>query len=756
MQEPPASLKKFLFILAGVACCVVLLFRAPQATSQAPLPDPAIVRLQDVAPTGARGSLNAPFHPSRVLVRFRGTARTFLPASGSPFAINGIPNLFLVPNPAGRSVDSVLQQYRADANVLYAEPDYELTAFATPNDPLYPQQWDMMKISAPAAWNTLTNSSDVVVAVIDSGIDFNHPDLAGNLWTDPANGSHGFTCIGGGGCVPGGEDEFGHGTHVAGTIGGVGNNGVGIAGINWKVTVLSLKFLGPSGSGATSDAVNAFMKAVSLKQQGVNIRITNNSWGGGGFSQALKDAIAQAESAGIIHVCSAGNAAVNTDGTPSYPASYDNRGIVSVLASDSNDAGASFTNYGLASVDIAAPGVNTLSTVRSASCAGNQICDPSGYKLLSGTSMAAPHVAGVLAAVFHQNPALTPAQARDLILSPASYDNVAEARASTSSTGGRLNFAKVLSNPLLNAPVLNGFPSVTAGPNVFSAAGGLIALSASGSDPDGDVLRLGWAPASGPWLIGRFLNTAFPQSLQGIFSFTAPSFNRAATTTYYAAAADRRGGSASSRTYVTVAATPTPGLAPSGSLSLSSMDIAVGTAVTVNFPVTDPNGGSTAWELIVGNYYGYWTCCFTGSSVSVTPSVAGVYRISAQAMDPQLNLSTRQSAVLRVGGATGTPPIASYSLNKLSGPVPLTVTVNMSSSSDPDGTIQTYFIGCGNGTFMIGASSTGNCIYTTPGPYWLQLYVADNSGNYDFHSAYVIANALEESGVKRRGQITSN
>src|SRR5206468_5966792 len=159
--------------------------------------------------------------------------------------------------------------------------------------------------------------------------------------------------------------------------------------------------LDASGSGFISDAVVAFEQVTALKQQGVNVRVTSNSWGGGGFSQALKDAMAQGEAAGILHVCAAGNSGQNADSTPMYPAAYDNRGIISVLASDQNDVGAGFTNYGLASVDIAAPGVSTLSTVPTTSCT---LCDPSGYKLLSGTSMATPHVSGVLAAMFHKNP----------------------------------------------------------------------------------------------------------------------------------------------------------------------------------------------------------------------------------------------------------------------------------------------------------------------------------------------------------------
>jgi len=304
----------------------------------------------------AEATTSQPHHPSRVIVRFRLGVST-LPGSGADHNL-GPSNVHLVGNPPGISVAEALRRYRANPNVLYAEPDYEVRAVATPTDPLWSQQWDMVKISAPGAWNLSTNSSEVIVAVIDTGIDFTHPDLQASLWTNPADGSHGFTCMGGS-CAPGGQDDYGHGTHVAGTIGANADNGAGIAGVNWRAQILSCKFLGSSGSGSVSDAILCFNQLVSLKEQGFNIRITSNSWGGGAYSQGLKEAMAAAEAADIVNVCAAGNSGINADLSPMYPGGYDNRGIISVLASDQNDVGASFTNYGVANVDIAAPGVST-------------------------------------------------------------------------------------------------------------------------------------------------------------------------------------------------------------------------------------------------------------------------------------------------------------------------------------------------------------------------------------------------------------
>ncbi len=644
-----------------------------------------------VATTVGTGS--PAYDPSHVLVRFRnGSPADFLPGSGPARRFPGEPDLLLVEKPPGLSVAEAVRQYRAKSNVLYAEPDFLVQTVATPADPLWNQQWDMAKISCPAAWDSQTDASDVIVAVLDTGIDFTHPDLQGNLWVNTSDGSHGFTCMNGS-CVAGGSDDFGHGTHVAGTIGAAANDGTGIAGINWRIQLLSLKFLDSSGSGNISDAVLCFQKVTALKQQGFNIRLTSNSWGGGGFSQSLKDAMAQAEAASVVHVCAAGNSGVNADTFPMYPAAYDSRGIISVLASDQNDAGAYFTNYGLASVDIAAPGVSTLSTVPTGTC---PLCDPSGYKFLSGTSMATPHVSGVLAALLHENPELAANEARDVLLDPESYDALSDPRAQSTSTGGRLNFEKALANPLLFAPRLNNFPVLTIAPDVFALAGSQVDLSATVSDADNDSPRVAWTKASPSvrtlWLFGHMLDTLFPNPTGSTVSFVAPSLARTATVLYDVSVADGRGGGAHGRDSVTVSPTSSPGIPPSGTLTVSPTSAPAGSTISVSFPATDSQGAQAMWDLWVGYSNGAaGTCCFMATSTTVTVSDPGVYRFSTQAIDSTLNLSARQSTVVRIGGATGEPPIASARLDKQSGPVPLTVNIDMSASFDPDGTIQYYF-----------------------------------------------------------------
>jgi subtilisin family serine protease len=708
-----------------------------QATSQASVslaPDGSSL-------LGATGLPDLRYVPSQVLVRFRtGAPVAVLPGSGRARALAANLNLHLVDTPPGLSVAETARRYRTNPNVLYAEPDYLVTALATPTDPLWAQQWDMTKISAPTAWDSQTDASDLIVAVIDTGIDYTHPDLQGNLWVNPADGvSHGYTCMGGA-CTVGGLDDHGHGTHVAGAIGARANNGEGIAGINWQVKLASFKFLGSGGSGSISDAILSFQKIKDLKNLGNNFRLTNNSWGGGGYSQALQDAMAELETLGIVNVCAAGNSGVNADISPMYPAAYDNRGIISVLASDSSDFGAGFTNYGLATVDLAAPGVNTLSSVPIGSCS---LCDASHYKLLSGTSMASPHVAGVLAAMIHRNQALTAHQARDVVLDQASYDPLSEARAQSTSTGGRLNFYKAITNPKLTSPgVLNNFPTLTVGANVFASAGSLVTLSATASDVDGDALRMSWAKSSASlWLFGSMLNSLFPNPSGNPFSFTAPSLARAASVPYAASVADNRGGGATGSQIVTVSPLASPGSPPVGTLSLSATDAPVGSTITINFPVTDPDGsGTPLWDLWSSGLNGAsGTCCYSGSSAARTFNTAGVYRISTQAIDRRLDLSARSTALLRIGGVAGTPPLAGAVLDKLSGPAPLTVNIDMGASNDPDGTITNYFYSCGGGGFTPGSTSPqGSCSYTNPGTYWLLLQVRDNTGLMDLLSAYVV------------------
>jgi subtilisin family serine protease len=225
-------------------------------------------------------------------------------------------------------------------------------------------------------------------------------------------------------------DENGHGTHVAGTAGAVTNNALGVAGVNWQVRLMALRFLGGAGEGDVADAIACYNYLVAMKGRGVNVRVANNSWGGYQRSTALRDAIARAGEHGVVSVCAAGNEGVNVDIIGMYPAAFALESSVSVAASDREDQPAKFSNYGGTRVDLAAPGVEIYSTFKD-----------DGYATLSGTSMASPHVAGAAALLLIQTPTLTPAQVKAQLIN--TVDPV-PAWTRKCVSGGRLNVAKAL------------------------------------------------------------------------------------------------------------------------------------------------------------------------------------------------------------------------------------------------------------------------------------------------------------------------
>ena len=350
-----------------------------------------------------------------------------------------------------RTVADAIARYRNHPAVEFIEPNYVVTAFAEPNDPLFPDLWGLHNVGqtggtpgadihATEAWDISTGSHSVVVAIIDTGIDYTHPDLAANIFINTAEipGNHidddgnGFVDD-----VRGWDfvnrdndpmDDHFHGTHVAGTVGAVGDNGLGVAGVNWSVRLMPLKFLDSGGSGSTADAVAAIEYATMM-----HVDVMSNSWGGGGFSEALRLAIENAMNAGILFVAAAGNSSSNNDLFPAYPASYDLDNIVSVASTTATDNLSNFSNFGPTTVDLAAPGSNILSTLPG-----------STYGLLSGTSMATPHVSGILALLRARYPLATFRALKDKLLTSVDHLPVL---AGLMVSGGRANAARAIADP---------------------------------------------------------------------------------------------------------------------------------------------------------------------------------------------------------------------------------------------------------------------------------------------------------------------
>jgi Zn-dependent metalloprotease/subtilisin family serine protease len=397
----------------------------------------------------------ADYEPEQLLVRFANDVAApqraqLLNSMGGAEVVSEfklVPGLCLVKLPSSQPLSAALVSFNQSPGILYAEPNYQVKTTATiPNDVRFSELWGLHNtgqsggtvdadIDAPEAWDVNTGSSQVVVAVIDTGVDYSHPDLTNNAWMNPGeipgnsldddnNGYvddvFGYDFVNSDGNP---MDDNGHGTHCAGTIGGRGNNSIGVAGVNWQVRIMGCKFLAASGSGSTANAILCVQYATQM-----GAKVMNNSWGGGGFSQALKDAIDAAGAAGVIFVAAAGNDSLNNDTTPHYPSSYASSNIVAVMATDRNDVRSTFSNYGQTSVHLAAPGTSILS------------CQPGGgYQLLSGTSMATPHVSGACALLLAANPALTPGELKQILMT--STDSVVPGQCIS---GGRLNVNRAL------------------------------------------------------------------------------------------------------------------------------------------------------------------------------------------------------------------------------------------------------------------------------------------------------------------------
>jgi subtilisin family serine protease len=414
-----------------------------------------------------------------VLVRFRpgislDRVRAIAAANHDKLAdeIESVNGLAVIDDLDNAEASSVASQYAAMSDeVLYAEPNYRINLddpmqqpigrdlllreppAGFPNDPLFGEQWalnnlgqdggkDRADLDAIEAWKVTKGSHDVVVAVLDSGVDFTHVDLRENMWTRPANipaytdnelGTYNdINGYNGTDSIKDPMDDNGHGTHCAGIIGAEGDNGEGISGINQHVKIMPLKFLGRGGFGSTNDAIEAINYAIDRKKNGVNVRIISASWGSTMNSKALEDTIRAAGDAGILFVAAAGNDSSNNDKRPHYPSNYNLPNVISVAALDRSDNLAGFSNFGVKTVHVAAPGKDILSTWLN-----------DNYREASGTSMATPYVSGIAALIVANEPNISVTKLRDRIL--GSVDKLPSLEGKVQ-TGGRVCAANALAN----------------------------------------------------------------------------------------------------------------------------------------------------------------------------------------------------------------------------------------------------------------------------------------------------------------------
>lgn len=517
-----------------------------------------------------------------------------------------------------QDIASMIAQLKNRSDVEFVEPNYIVHTSAVPNDPSFAtDMWGLRNtgqtiggvtgtvgadIKATTAWDVSVGNRNQVIAVIDTGTDYNHPDLQANIWSAPsaftvqvsdgtstttvtcAAGTHGFNAITNV-CDP--MDDQGHGTHVAGTIGAVGNNLTGVVGVNHQASIMPLKFLDATGNGSTANAVKAIDFAIQAKTQlgtAANVRVLSNSWGGPGFSQALLDVIIKANAEGMLFVAAAGNAATNTDSTPNYPSGYDAPNVISVAATTNVDGLWVDSNYGATTVDLGAPGHLIYSTIRNGS-----------YSSVSGTSMATPHVAGA-AALLLSKCTLDTASLKATLLN--NVDVIASLQGKTV-TGGRLNVDKAIRAcaGAVVAPTL----SFTASPTSV-VSGGSSTLTWNSTNATSCTASGGWS---------------------GTLATSGSQIKTLTSTTTYSLSCTGPGGTTPTQS-VTVSVVP--GTAPTVTLSASPTTIVAGNASTLTWSSTN----ATSCSASATGGASWWTApsLATSGSTQVWPPSNSVYTVS--------------------------------------------------------------------------------------------------------------------------------
>jgi subtilisin family serine protease len=458
--------------------------KAAKGTAASKTAGPPRVTLASVLSAAEKGN----YRQGELLVKFRqgvvasSSLKTHDAVGARRIRRMSVLNVEQVSLPSGLSVKDAIVRYMQDPNVEYAEPNYlrhadsvQPSAFI-PDDPYFGEEWGFWNtgafvggtpgadVKAPDAWSLTAGSSDVVIALLDTGIDYNHPDLRDNIWSNPGevcndgidNDGNGFIddCRGWNFAADTNDplDDDGHGTLVAGIIGARGNDNAGMAGMMWHVRLMPLKILNAQGEGSVADEAAAIDYAVMMKKtKGINIKAMNASFGGSGFSNTENTAISAANDEGILMTAAAGNGnkfgiGLDDDSTPEYPASYGLPNIIAVAATDPNDSLASFSNFGVNSVDVAAPGVFILSALSSAE--GIVPCTAEvhpGFDICSGTSFSVPFVTGLTGLISTSYPYFSADQVKGTILR---YVDVLPSLEGKILTGGRINAFKAVSSLL--------------------------------------------------------------------------------------------------------------------------------------------------------------------------------------------------------------------------------------------------------------------------------------------------------------------
>ena len=636
-----------------------------------------------------------------------------------------------------KNADALTTALQKNPNVVYAEPNFIVRLVGVPNDTSYAQLWGLKNtgqtvggiagtagadIDAEPAWDVTTGSASIVVGVVDTGIDYNHPDLAANVWSNPGGkgnaacgaGTHGFNAITRT-CNP--MDDHNHGTHVSGTIGAVGNNGTGVAGVNWTTSIMGLKFLSSGGSGTTADAVAAIDFAVQAKIDGVNVRVLSNSWGGGLFSKALLDIINKANEHDILFVAAAGNNYGNNNDTyPLYPAGYATLNMIAVAATDNRDGLAYFSNYGPTTVHLGAPGVDVLSTIP-----GNY------YSSFSGTSMATPHVAGVAALVLAKTPSLTTAEVKSAILN--NTDPIPSLAGKTV-TGGRLNAGRAVGATLppdFSLKVSPGFRTV--------GQGGSTTYTVTIAPQDGFSASVDLSVAGLPAGASASFTPASATSTSTLTittSDTTPLASSTLTITGISGALTRTASAS-----LTVASTPA--MVPCGTMS-SSIVAYMGTpaaVVTADFnrdgrpDLATANVSSNKVAILIANSSGtFQSPVYHNTATAPLALAVGDFNADGKSDLATANSGSHNVSILLGNGdgtlqaavhyAAGTSPfaVATGDFNH-DGKTDLAVGNNGSSNVS-------ILLGVGDGTFQAavnyGAAS---------GPFWVAVSDLDRDGNAD-------------------------